>query len=143
MDSLTDILPADEMLPLRLRALFENHGYRRFRVGKFESYDMYMENRSFLRSEGIITFTNAQGRLMALKPDVTLSIVKNVKPDDGTQKYFYNESVFRIEHRGEEYREISQMGIEYLGADTDYAQAEVVLLALESLSAIGEEIALA
>ncbi len=142
MDSLTDILPADEMLPLRLRALFENYGYRRFRVGKFESYDMYMENRSFLRSEGIITFTNAQGRLMALKPDVTLSIVKNVKPDDGTQKYFYNESVFRIEHRGEEYREISQMGIEFLGADTDYAQAEVVLLALESLSAIGEEIAL-
>lgn len=142
MNSFADMLPADELLPLRLRALYENYGYRRFRVGKFESYDMYMENRSFLRSEGIITFTNAQGRLMALKPDVTLSIVKNVKAEDGAQKYYYNESVFRIEHRGEEYREITQMGIEYLGADTGYAQAEVVLLALESLSAIDGEIAL-
>ncbi len=142
MDSFSNILPADELLPLRLRALYENYGYRRFRVGKFESYDMYMENRSFLRSEGIITFTNAQGRLMALKPDVTLSIVKNVKAEDGAQKYYYNESVFRIEHRGEEYREISQMGIEYLGADNGYAQAEVVLLALESLSVIESENAL-
>ena len=50
MNSYLDILPADELLPLRLRALYENYGYRRFRVGKFESYDMYMENRSFLRS---------------------------------------------------------------------------------------------
>lgn len=132
-------LPADELLPLRLRALYENCGYRRFRVGKFESYDMYMENRSFLRSEGIITFTNAQGRLMALKPDVTLSIVKNVKPENGPQKYYYNESVFRIEHRGEEYREITQMGVEYLGADEGYPQAETVLLALESLSLIDAE----
>lgn len=142
MNSYLDILPADELLPLRLRALYENYGYRRFRVGKFESYDMYMENRSFLRSEGIITFTDAQGRLMALKPDVTLSIVKNAKAEDGAQKYYYNESVFRIEHRGEEYREISQMGIEYLGADTGYAQSEVVLLALESLETIGDEYAL-
>ncbi len=142
MEPYTDMLPADELLPLRLRALYENFGYRRFRVGKFESYDMYMENRSFLRSEGIITFTNAQGRLMALKPDVTLSLVKNVNVKDGVQKFYYNESVFRIEHRGEEYREISQMGIEYLGADTGYAQAEVVLLALRSLSSIEQGYAL-
>ena len=142
MNSYLDILPADELLPLRLRALFEQFGYRRFRVGKFESYDMYMENRSFLKSEGIITFTNAQGRLMALKPDVTLSIVKNAKLEDGPQKYYYNESVFRIEHRGEEYREISQMGIESLGADQGYAQAEVVFLALDSLEAISGEFSL-
>ncbi len=139
MNENTFNLPADELLPLRLRALYENYGYRRFRVGKFESYDMYMENRSFLRSEGIITFTNAQGRLMALKPDVTLSIVKNIKPEDGPQKYYYNESVFRIEHKGEEYREISQMGVEYLGADEGYPQAETILLALESLSLIDAE----
>ena len=36
--------------------------------GSFEPYDLYMENKHFLKSEGIITFTDAAGRLMALKP---------------------------------------------------------------------------
>lgn len=142
MDTFIDILPAAEQLPLRLRALYEQYGYARFRMGKFEAYDIYMENRSFLKSEGIITFTNAQGRLMALKPDVTLSIVKNAKPNSAPQKLYYNENVFRIEHRGEEYREISQMGIEYLGAEPGYAEAEVVSLAVDSLSMIGGAYAL-
>lgn len=144
MDANLDFLPQQEQLPLRLRLLYEKFGYSRYRMGKFESYDIYMENRSFLKSEGIITFTNAQGNLMALKPDVTLSIVKNALPDSGTQKLFYNENVFRIEHRGEEYREISQMGIEYLGnvEEYEYAQAEVISLALDSLSMIEEEYAL-
>ena len=142
MDANLDFLPAQEQLPLRLRLLYEKYGYMRFRMGKFEPYDIYMENRSFLKSEGIITFTNAQGRLMALKPDVTLSIVKNTLPDSGAQKLYYNENVFRIEHSGEEYREISQMGIEYLGSEPGYAQAEVVSLALDSLRMIDEEYAL-
>ena len=142
MDTLMDILPAAERLPLRLRALYERYGYTRYRMGKFEPYDMYAENRSFLKSEGIISFTNAQGRLMALKPDVTLGIVKNAKQGGGPQKLYYNENVFRIEHRGEEYREISQMGLEYLGAGPGYAEAEVVSLAVSSLDAIGGDYAL-
>lgn len=142
MDAFLDFLPAVERLPLRLRALYEQYGYARYRMGRFESYDIYMENRSFLKSEGIITFTNAQGRLMALKPDVTLSIVKNAKVNAGSQKLYYNENVFRIEHRGEEYREISQMGIEYLGGEAGYAEAEVVSLAVDSLQMIGGAFAL-
>ena len=142
MDTLMDSLPALERLTLRLRALYERYGYTRYRMGKFEPYDMYMENRSFLKSEGIITFTNAQGRLMALKPDVTLGIVKNARPGGGTQKLYYNENVFRIEHRGEEYREISQIGVEYLGAMPGYAEAEVVSLAVDSLAAIGGDFVL-
>ena len=57
--------------------LFEQRGYRRYRMSNFEAYDLYRENKNFLESEGIITFTDASGRLMALKPDVTMSIVKH------------------------------------------------------------------
>lgn len=138
MDILLDFLPRGEWVPLKLRALYERYGYDKYRMGKFEPYDIYVENKHFLKSEGIITFTDAAGRLMALKPDVTMSIVKNVKSDTTSQKLYYNENVFRIEHSGEEYREISQMGIEYIGADNGYAESEVVGLAIETLSIISE-----
>ncbi len=82
-------------LPLKLSYLYERRGYSRYRMGKFEPYDFYMENKQFLKSEGIITFTDAEGRLMALKPDVTMSILKSVAPDSGPRKLYYNESVFR------------------------------------------------
>lgn len=41
-------------------------------MSKFEEYDFYAENRSFLHSEAILTFTGLDGKLLALKPDVTL-----------------------------------------------------------------------
>ena len=40
---------------------------------------------------------------MALKPDVTLSIAKNVKETEGTQKLYYNENVYRARKGGNEF----------------------------------------
>ena len=60
----------------RLRSLYKQYGYKKYKMSRFETYDFYLENRDFLQSEHVITFTDLRGRLMALKPDVTLSIVK-------------------------------------------------------------------
>ena len=73
------LLKKEEQVSFSLRALFEQYGYRKFKMSKFEEYDFYAENRSFLHSEAILTFTGLDGKLLALKPDVTLSIVKNTK----------------------------------------------------------------
>lgn len=132
-------LPKDEQLPLLLRGLFERHGYRRYRMSNFEAYDLYRENKNFLESEGIITFTDASGRLMALKPDVTMSIVKQTKPDAAMSKLYYIEHVFRLAPQGGQYQEISQMGLEYIGGRDGYAEAETVELALRSLAAVGAQ----
>ncbi|NLA76935.1 MAG: hypothetical protein GX851_03755 [Clostridiales bacterium] len=132
-------LPKEEQIPLELRGLYEKYGYRRFRMGKFESYDLYRENKNFLESDGIITFTDLSGKLMALKPDVTISIVKNSRGKTQPQKFYYVENVFRLDAANKEYREISQMGIEYIGGETGYAEAEVIALALKSLAAISGE----
>ena len=132
-------MPRDEQLPLLLCGLFERRGYRRYRMSNFEAYDLYRENKNFLESEGIITFTDATGRLMALKPDVTMSIVKQTKPDAAEQKLYYIEHVFRMAPQGGQYQEISQMGLEYIGGQGGYAEAEAVELALHSLAAIGAQ----
>ena len=67
-------LKADERFVFELRSLYRSYGYTHYRMSKFEEYDLYVRNKDFLSSSGIITFTDTNGKLMALKPDVTLSI---------------------------------------------------------------------
>ena len=91
-----NMLRPQERLSLRLRLLYEEAGFRQYRMGRFEEYGLYQQNRRFLASDQVITFTDLDGRLLALKPDVTLSIVKNAPDAPGTlQKVYYHESVYR------------------------------------------------
>ena len=85
------ILQPKERASFGLRALYEAAGCRKYHMGRFEEYGLYQENRSFLPSEQVITFTDLDGRLLALKPDVTLSIAKTAQPEKGqTLNYYYS-----------------------------------------------------
>lgn len=131
------ILKNDEKVVLELRALYESYGYRKYKMSKFEEYDLYAENKSFLpQSDGnILTFNGGDGKLLALKPDVTLSILKNAGEGGQTREY-YNENVYRMADR--EYRELMQVGLECVGDIDLYATGEVLLLAKKSLGVISE-----
>ena len=103
------ILRPDERAGLALRELYHRRGYQPYRMSKFEPYDLYVRNKSFLVSENILTFTDTDGRLMALKPDVTLSIVKNAQaPAGALEKVYYSENVYRTSPASVGYREIMQ-----------------------------------
>ncbi len=123
-----------------LRSLYESRGYRNFRMGKFEEYNFYLDHRDFLNSAQIITFTDLNGKLMALKPDVTMSIVKNTRATaEIPERLYYSESVYRLSREVREYKEIFQVGIEYIGTVTPYTDIELIDLALKSLALIEEE----
>ena len=130
----SDNIRSEEQIISALRKLYESMGYSQFKMIKFEEYDFYARNKSFLQSGSILTFSDLSGRLMALKPDVTLSIVKNAV-GSGTEKLYYNENVYRAV--GQEFREIMQVGLECIGPLDRYASAEVAWLAEESLRTIG------
>ncbi|NLL91268.1 MAG: ATP phosphoribosyltransferase [Ruminococcaceae bacterium] len=127
----------DEKLSLKLRRTFELNGYLLFRVGSFEEYDIYLQNKSFLAGEDVITFTGANGKLMALKPDVTLSIARSI-PNDAERKLYYSENVFRRNKQTGEYSEIRQIGIERIGNIGFEEEAEILNLAVQSLDMIGK-----
>ncbi len=138
-----DILDDTEKIILALRALYRSCGYARYRMGKFEEYDLYSRNKDFLISDNVITFTDTNGKLMALKPDVTLSIIKNHRDDpDSLLKLCYNENVYRVAKGGNSFREIMQAGLECIGALDRYDLYEVVSLAAESLALISEDFVL-
>ena len=126
-----------------LRSLYETAGCRKYHMGRFEEYSLYQENRSFLSSEQVITFTDLDGRLLALKPDVTLSIAKTAQPAPGeTLRYYYHENVYRPSAESHTFKEIGQMGLEMLGCIDEIATLEVLLLALASLEATDMDFAL-
>ena len=128
------ILDDSEKIILSLRALYQQSGFVRYRMDKFEEYDLYAQNKDFLISENVITFTDTDGKLMALKPDVTLSVIKNL-PDDpvSLRKISYNENVYRVSRGTGSFREIMQTGLECLGDVDSAALSEVLLLAAKSM----------
>ncbi len=137
-------LKPDEKAIYDLRELYLRHGYRHYKVGKFEEYDLYAANKSFLKGDSILSFTDTDGKLMALKPDVTLSIIKNIDDKDGAvHKFFYNENVYRTSASFGGFREIMQTGLECIGDIDTYSVCEVITLAEESLKLIDENCILA
>ena len=126
------IWASEERAVFALRGLYRRYGYAPYKMSQFEEYDLYVRNKDFLISDKIITFSGEGGKLMALKPDVTLSIVKNAPEAPGVvQKVYYSENVYR------DYREIMQAGLECVGDLTQYDIAEAVLLAVKSLDILG------
>ena len=137
--SLANLQPK-ERASFALRALYEAAGCRKYHMGRFEEYGLYQENRSFLSSEQVITFTDLDGRLLALKPDVTLSIAKTAQPAPGeTLRYYYHENVYRPSAESHTFKEISQMGLEMLGAVGEVQVQQAVCLAARSLDALGAD----
>ncbi len=131
------VLRQDEKAIFSLRELYNKYGYAPYKMSKFEEYDLYAVNKEFLVSDNVITFTDTDGKLMALKPDVTLSIIKNTKIDKvSVQKVYYDENVYRVSKGTKSFKEIMQAGLECIGNIDDYSVSEVIMLAIKSLNII-------
>ena len=138
--NLSPVLKSDEQAVFALRAQYRKFGYKQYKMSKFEEYELYLNNKDFLVSDNVITFTDTDGRLMALKPDVTLSIIKNGRDNpSGLQKVYYDENVYRVSKGTKSFKEIRQVGLECLGDVDDYAVTEVLYLAIQSLNVISED----
>ena len=102
-----------------------------------KEYALYQEYQRFLPDPQVITFTDLDGKLRAIKLDVTLSIAKTAQPAPGEcKRFYYNEEVCRASRESHTFQTIHQMGLECMGEVDEAAQAEVLRLALASLAAL-------
>ena len=133
------VFESGERIVFALRELYADYGYSYYRMNRFEEYDFYAKNKDFLVSDNVLTFTDTNGKLMALKPDVTLSIVKGCDAEPkGVRKVYYSENVYRPSADGA-FKEIMQTGLECIGEIGMKEVAEVITLAVKSLESISEE----
>jgi len=135
-----NVLEKRERVVYALRSLYLDYGYRNYRMNKFEEYDLYAQNKDFLVSDNVITFTDTDGKLLALKPDVTLSIIKNSTDyPERSEKVCYNENVYRVSKGSGGFKEILQSGVECFGKVGNEEVWETILLALKSLELISPD----
>ena len=133
-------LRPDEQASLELRGLYEKYGYKKYKMGKFEEYSLYAENSDFITADRVLTFTDLDGRLLALKPDVTLSVMNNTNVSEtDSEKLYYIENVYRENRESHNFKEINQMGLEYLGNVTRQSVLEVIMLAVKTLNQINKD----
>ena len=138
MNEIRNGMRLDEIYSAKLRALYAGYGYRMYKVNRFEEYDLYVQNKNFLTDERILTFTDLNGRLKALKPDITLSVVRNTRDEKLPVRICYAESAYRVPKGETEFHEIMQTGIEYIGTLNTLVMSEIVLLAGKSLQLISD-----
>ena len=143
MNDSSGALTWEERVTFTLRSLYAQYGYQPYKMSKFEEYDLYVRNKDFLISDSVITFTDTTGQLMALKPDVTLSIIKNTR-DEGSsvRRLYYNENVYRVSKSSGSFRELMQVGLECIGGIGTADVCEVLWLAASSLARIRPEFVL-
>ena len=138
-----NLLKNEELAIYKLRSLYSGFGFVQYKMSKFEEYDLYVKNKDFLISDRVITFTDTNGKLLALKPDVTLSIINNLgKSVEGIHKMYYNENVYRVSGTTGRFKEIMQTGLECIGDIGIYETTEVLFLAIKSLEAIDDNFSL-
>ena len=137
-----EILKEEERVAFGLRSLYKKYGYLPYKMSKFEEYDLYAQNKDFLRLAGVVTFNDTDGKLLALKPDITLSIVKNDTDSDVKRKVYYNENVYRVSSKTGRFKELMQVGVECIGDLDLYDVFEAVYLAAGSLALISEKFVL-
>ncbi|MGN0812794.1 MAG: ATP phosphoribosyltransferase regulatory subunit [Candidatus Coproplasma sp.] len=123
-----------------LVSLYKCYGYKLYKPSCFEEYSLYQNNKDFLIGKNVIAFSDLSGRLMAMRPDVTLSLIKHSDLKEGElEKYYYDEKVYRQSAGSKEFKEISQVGAEIIGAVDGTSVCEAAILMCQTLSAISDE----
>ncbi|MCD8048879.1 MAG: ATP phosphoribosyltransferase regulatory subunit [Clostridia bacterium] len=141
-----DIYGADCVLKTRIEErlcrTFESFGYSEIQTPSFEYMDVFEGDMS-IPSDEAIKFIDSNGRVLALRPDITTSISRAVAAHFAEAplplRLWYVGSVYR---GGESYksakkREFTQAGVELIGVNTPEADAEVIALTINSLLSSG------
>ena len=137
MENYQTYLTKEEQKTIQLKALFHHHHFQRYYLSAFESYDLYLKSRNHQENQEIITFIGSNGQIMALQPDITLSIIKNTGENE-EKRCFYDEDVYRHDYKNQEYQRIHQLGVEQIGQLTLEDEQAILKLALDSLAILGQ-----
>jgi len=128
-----------DLVLLNIRKMYDSYGYKKISLPSFEEYDLYNENKDFI-DRNVLTVMSPNGKLLALRPDITLSVAKKVSKDQSLKysKIYYQENTYNLtKYVG--YEEDEQLGIELIGKESTFLDFEIINLAVESLDIINKK----
>ena len=131
-------------LESKARTLFRQKGYKEIETPSIEFYDVYSDRQKMLSQETMFKFYDKEGRILALRPELTVPAVRvatsKLKEQEKPLFLSYIGNSFRYNGSGGgKQKEYTQAGIEIIGAQGAQADAEVIATAIELLLEAGLE----
>lgn len=127
----------------KLRELFRVNAYQEVETPTIEFYDAFASDKA-LPQETMFKFFDQQGRILVLRPDITIPVARVAATKCREMKYplrfSYIGNVFRYnDFGGGKQNEFTQAGVEILGTNTPESDAEVIAIAINAMKASGLE----
>lgn len=118
------------------------YGYENIQTPTFEFFDVFSEEIGTTSSRELYKFFDKDGNTLVLRPDFTPSMARCAA------KYFMEQNVpIRFCYSGNTFinnnnlqgklKELTQMGAELIGDDSVYADAEMIMMVIDTLRASG------
>ncbi|MBQ2676409.1 MAG: ATP phosphoribosyltransferase regulatory subunit [Clostridia bacterium] len=126
----------------RLMRLFSHRGFHQVVTPTLEFLDVFALDGEQMPVEKMYKLCDNRGRLLVLRPDITMPIARlaatRLKDEQLPLRLCYTESVYNSNYSLHGHRdEITQSGVELLGAQGKRADLEILVLAAQSLSRCG------
>ena len=139
-----DSLPAEcyikRDIEAKLRETFILAGYDEIETPTYEYYDAFQSGVGSYMQESMIKFVDSMGRILVLRPDMTVPIarVAATKLGSGIKHLFYIQNSFATAAPAfGKAGEFTQAGIELIGDKSYKADAQVIALAIKALIKAG------
>ncbi|MEK6732283.1 MAG: histidine--tRNA ligase [Candidatus Omnitrophota bacterium] len=128
------------------RDIFNIYGYNEIRTPVIEEASLFIRSigdATDIVQKEMYVFSDRGGRNIALRPEATASIVRACIENSlfhagGVTKLFYTGPMFRAERpqQGRQ-RQFYQIGVEAIGSDSPFIDAEVIAMAIKFLEKLG------
>lgn len=127
-----------------VREVFRNCGFFEIETPTLEFYDVFSIDDDSIPQESMFKFFDQQGRILVLRPDLTIPVARvaatKYKDLDYPLRFSYIGNTFRYnESGGGKQKEFTQAGVELLGPKTPEADAEIIITAINAMKATGLE----
>ncbi len=141
-EGVRDIYGDEEEKKLEVERLLQeklhSYGCRDIQTPTFEFFDVFSKEVGTTPSRELYKFFDKEGNTLVLRPDFTPSVARCAA------KYFMDEDLpVRLCYQGNTFtntsnlqgklKEVTQMGVELIGDDSVYADAEMIAMVIEAL----------
>ncbi len=125
-----------------ISGVFKLWGYRPIITPTLEYFESLTEGMGRTLDKKLYKFIDYEGNILALRPEMTAPIARTLSTRlnevELPLRLSYSASVFRYDQpQTGKNREIYQLGVEFIGEKSYLADAEAIILAIESLQKTG------
>ncbi len=118
------------------------YGYENIQTPTFEFFDVFSEEIGTTSSRELYKFFDKEGNTLVLRPDFTPSMArcaaKYFMEQNVPIRFCYSGNTFINNHNLQgKLKELTQMGAELIGDDSVYADAEMIMMVIDTLKSSG------